>query len=102
MLALSKLLGENNMFRKDIPKNSRGEVIRVEADEFKGKKQLNIRTWYIAEDGELRPGKAGIAINLDILADVFPAIVEACKELLPETVQEEAAPKKAAKGKKVA
>ena len=42
----------------DIDKG-RGEVIRVEVGEFKGKKLLHIRTWYTNEAGELAPTKKG-------------------------------------------
>jgi len=46
----------------DIDKG-RGEVIRVEVGEFKGKKLLHIRTWYTNEAGELAPTKKGVALS---------------------------------------
>jgi hypothetical protein len=43
----------------------RGEVIRVEVGEFKGKKLLHIRTWYTNEAGELAPTKKGVALSYE-------------------------------------
>lgn len=48
----------------DIDKG-RGEVIRVEVGEFKGKKLLHIRTWYTNEAGELAPTKKGVAMSYE-------------------------------------
>lgn len=54
---------ENNVLA-DIEKG-RGEVIRVEVGEFKGKKLLHIRTWYTNEAGELAPTKKGVAMSYE-------------------------------------
>jgi hypothetical protein len=43
----------------------RGEVIRVEVGEFKGRKLLHLRTWYTNEAGELVPTKKGIALTYE-------------------------------------
>jgi hypothetical protein len=48
----------------DIEKG-RGEVIRVEVGEFKGKKLLHLRTWYTNDAGELAPTKKGIALSYE-------------------------------------
>ena len=48
----------------DIEKG-RGEVIRVEVGEFKGKKLLHLRTWYTNHAGELAPTKKGIALSYE-------------------------------------
>jgi hypothetical protein len=61
-----------------LPKNSREEV-RVTVDEFHGHRLVNVRVWFIAEDGTLRPGKQGIAVRLDMAADLARAIAEAAR-----------------------
>ncbi|KAK4219112.1 RNA polymerase [Rhypophila decipiens] len=38
---------------------------RVGISEFKGKLLINIREYYNAADGELKPGKKGISLSLD-------------------------------------
>ena len=56
-------------------KNSREEV-RVSLDEFKGMHLLNIRVWFMGEDGQMRPGKQGVAVRLEMAADLAQAIRE--------------------------
>jgi hypothetical protein len=63
-------------FSKDINKG-KGEIIRVEVGEFKGKKLLNIRVWYTDEAGEYKPTKKGITIAPELYAKVKEAFLEA-------------------------
>lgn len=48
----------------DIEKG-RGEVIRVEVGEFKGRKLLHLRTWYTDDAGKLSPTKKGVALTYE-------------------------------------
>ncbi|MCX7631946.1 MAG: transcriptional coactivator p15/PC4 family protein [Turneriella sp.] len=48
----------------DIEKG-RGEVIRVEVGEYKGKKLLHLRIWYTNPQGELAPTKKGVALTYE-------------------------------------
>ncbi|MCC0067094.1 MAG: transcriptional coactivator p15/PC4 family protein [Rhodovulum sp.] len=57
-------------------KNSREEV-RVSVDEFRGHELLNIRVWFEADDGEMRPGKQGIALRLELLPELREALERA-------------------------
>ena len=61
-----------------IPKNAR-EEIRVEVQDFKGHRLLNIRVWYDDGAGEYRPGKQGIALRLDRLSDLCSALEKAAE-----------------------
>jgi hypothetical protein len=54
-------------------KNTREEV-RVSLDEFNGYDLVNIRVWYQTEDGEVRPGKQGLAIRLEQLPELQAAL----------------------------
>ena len=56
-------------------KNAREEV-RVSVDEFKGMQLLNIRVWFVGDDGQMRPGKQGVAVRLELAADLAQAIQE--------------------------
>lgn len=56
--------GMENKVLADIEKG-RGEVIRIEVGEFKGKKLLHIRTWYTNDAGELAPTKKGVAMSYE-------------------------------------
>jgi len=54
-------------------KNSR-EELRINIDEYRGHRLVNLRVWFEADDGEMRPGKQGIAIRLDLLPELRAAL----------------------------
>ena len=58
-------------------KNSRKEL-RISVDEFRGHRLLNLRVWFESDDGTMRPGKQGLAVRLQMVADLTRAIQEAC------------------------
>ena len=58
-------------------KNAREEV-RVSVDEFKGMQLLNVRVWFMGEDGQMRPGKQGVAVRLEMAGELARAIGELC------------------------
>jgi hypothetical protein len=58
---------------KDIDKG-KGEIIRVEISEFKGKKLLNLRVWYTDANNEYKPTQKGIAIPPELYDQVKEAI----------------------------
>ncbi|UWR30166.1 transcriptional coactivator p15/PC4 family protein [Sulfitobacter sp. W002] len=57
----------------DIIKNSR-EVIRVTRGEFKGHDMVNVRVFFDAGEGEMKPGKQGVAFRAALLPDVLDAL----------------------------
>jgi hypothetical protein len=61
---------------RDIDKG-KGEVIRVEVSEYKGKKFLNIRVWYTDANGDLKPTQKGIAIPPELFTELKEAIDQA-------------------------
>lgn len=64
----------------DIDKG-RGEVIRVEITEFKGKNLVNIRTWYTNEAGELAPTKKGVALSKDQFEKLQVALAQVAEKV---------------------
>lgn len=60
----------------DIERNST-EIIRIEISEFREKKLLNIRTWYLNDQNEYAPTKKGVTISIDKIADLKNALIEA-------------------------
>ena len=48
---------------REFKKNDRGEVVRIVREDYKGADLVNIRVWYRADSGEMRPSKTGITIN---------------------------------------
>lgn len=57
----------------EIIKNSR-ECIRITLDEYQGHDLVNIRVWYDAGDGEMRPTKKGLAFKTELLTEVREAL----------------------------
>jgi hypothetical protein len=57
--------------------NNRRERVRVSIEQFKGVHLVNVRKWFEAEDGSLRPGKAGIALNVKHLPQLTEAVIKA-------------------------
>jgi len=57
----------------EITKNAR-EVIRVERQDFKGHDVINLRVFYDAGDGEMKPGKQGVAFRATLLPDIVRAL----------------------------
>lgn len=56
-----------------IKKNQR-EEIRIVLSTFNGHRLFNARVWFEADDGQMRPGKAGIAFKLDKLEEFAEAV----------------------------
>jgi len=42
-----------------------GKMRYINVNEFKGKQYVNIREYYLADDGEERPGKKGISLTVE-------------------------------------
>ena len=62
---------------REFKKNDRGEVLRIVREDYKGADLVNIRVWYRADNGEMRPSKTGIAINgsqIDQLIEALQAV----------------------------
>jgi hypothetical protein len=58
-----------------IRKNAR-EELRVSVDEFHGHHLLNLRVWFEAEDGQMRPGKQGLAVRVALLPELRAALAK--------------------------
>ena len=62
----------------DIAKNAR-EVIRIERQDFRGHDLINIRVFYDAGEGEMKPGKQGVAFRAALLPDIVDALAQHLK-----------------------
>ena len=69
---------------KSIPKNNRGDYIRIskvedkDTSEFKG---IDIRQYYTGDDDELYPTKKGIRINAKFLKEVMEILNNIASEV---------------------
>lgn len=59
-----------------IPKNSREEY-RVSRDDFQGHDLINIRVFFVSKDGEMLPGKQGVAFKAELLPEFIVALSKA-------------------------
>jgi hypothetical protein len=59
-----------------IPKNSR-EEFRVSRDDFQGYDLINIRVFFVSKDGEMLPGKQGVAFKAELLPEFIDALRKA-------------------------
>lgn len=62
----------------EIPKNKR-EVIRIERQVFNGHDLVNIRVFYDTGEGQVKPGKQGVAFRATLANDVLAALQEVAK-----------------------
>lgn len=62
----------------DIEKGN-GDIVRVQVNEFKEKKYLDIRNFFMSED-DYAPTKKGISVPLELKDKLIEAIKEAIKE----------------------
>jgi hypothetical protein len=56
---------------------NRRERVRVSIERFDGTWLINIRRWFEADDGSIRPGKRGIALGVKHLPQLAEAIGDA-------------------------
>ncbi len=61
---------------KDLDRG-RGEVLRIEVSEYKGKKNLNLRIWYTDKEGNLKPTQKGVTISPESYEEFKEAILQA-------------------------
>jgi Transcriptional Coactivator p15 (PC4) len=64
-------------------KNRRGESVRLTLNRFESRDVVDLRTWYTAEDGKLKPGKgfAAEVRHLPRLAAAFAKAEAKAREL---------------------
>lgn len=67
-----------------LPKNGRGEEIRVKKTEKKSKKYVDIRTYFPNKEGEMCPCGKGIAIPSDAVGSVADILKQICDEDYPQ------------------
>lgn len=66
-------------------KRSGGEVVRLVAQEYKGKYFVHLRIFYLDKHGKLKPSQRGVTIPDEQLAQLRKALRKAKKELTADT-----------------
>ncbi len=57
------------------------DLVRVSLTEFKGRQYVEIRTYYMADDGEWKPTRKGITLAPDLMKQVSDALNSALEDL---------------------
>jgi hypothetical protein len=77
MVGGAPLMSEQRLLAS-IPKNGRGDEIRIMRGDFKGLDVITARIWYPdRKTGEMRPGRDGIAFRTALLDAVISALQSA-------------------------
>ncbi|HOP25639.1 MAG TPA: transcriptional coactivator p15/PC4 family protein [Candidatus Sabulitectum sp.] len=67
---------------KQIAQFEKGEdVVRVALTEFRNRQYMEIRTYYMADDGDWKPTKKGITLSPELMREVYAALGKAFEEL---------------------
>jgi hypothetical protein len=54
---------------------SPSERLRVQLRQYRGREFLDVRCWYLADDGEYRPSQKGVTLNPSQLAELVQALM---------------------------
>ncbi len=57
------------------------EMMRVSIEEFKNKKYLDIRTYYLNDENEWKPTKKGVTVSLELIPELSKLIQKAEQEI---------------------
>ncbi|MCX6096131.1 MAG: transcriptional coactivator p15/PC4 family protein [Candidatus Bipolaricaulota bacterium] len=71
-----EVLGQDEELVKVIDKGPAGRI-HVRLSRFRDRDYLDIRNFYEAEDGEWKPTRKGIAVPVDLYADLMAALKDA-------------------------
>ena len=57
------------------------DIVRVSLTEFKGRQYVEVRTYYMADDGEWKPTRKGITLSPEMMRQVHTALGEALEAI---------------------
>ena len=67
-----------------VVRKNAGEVIRIEAKRYEGTDLVDVRVWYEAADGEVKPTRKGLSLRPETWREVLPAVEAALSGDGPE------------------
>lgn len=60
------------------------DVVRIALTEFRKRQYIEIRTYYMADEGDWKPTRKGITLDPDLMKEVYQALGKALKEIEKE------------------
>jgi hypothetical protein len=67
---------EQNVEIAEWPRNRKGQVVRVSLRPYNGHSLIDVRNWWVGDDGEMHPGK-GVSLPIRHLPQLATAIQKA-------------------------
>jgi len=67
----------------DLQKNNR-ERLRIQVKEYKGLTYVDLRVWFVAEDGEYAPSSKGVMLKPSHVVEVAQGLLLACQAVDPK------------------
>lgn len=67
-------------------RKSDSERLRVTISEYRGRAYVDLRTWYSIESGGFKPGRAGVSLRPDQIAEVVQGLMLAARAVDPKGV----------------
>jgi hypothetical protein len=64
-------------------RKSDSERLRIQVKEYRGRTYIDLRTWYVAEDGEYRPSSKGVTIKPTQVPEVVQGLLLAARAFDP-------------------
>ncbi|MCC8396313.1 transcriptional coactivator p15/PC4 family protein [Paraburkholderia sp. MMS20-SJTR3] len=64
-------------------RKSDSERLRVTVSEYRGRTFIDLRVWYSIESGDYKPGRAGVSLRPDQIAEVVQGLLVASRALDP-------------------
>jgi hypothetical protein len=65
-------------------RKSDSERLRIQISDYRGRTFIDFRTWYSTENGELKPGRAGVTIRADQVSQVVQGLMLAARAIDPK------------------
>ena len=62
-------------------RKSDSERIRINISDYRGRTFIDLRVWYSTESGEFKPGRAGVSLRPDQIAEVVQGLLVASRAI---------------------
>ncbi|EIN02291.1 hypothetical protein WQE_04862 [Paraburkholderia hospita] len=65
-------------------RKSDSERLRINISDYRGRTFIDLRVWYSTEAGEYKPGRAGVSLRPDQVAQVVQGLLVASRAVDPK------------------
>lgn len=65
-------------------RKSDSERLRINISAYKGRTFIDLRVWYSTASGEFKPGRAGVSLRPDQIAEVVQGLMVASRAIDPK------------------